>query len=299
MKITVFGPGAWGTALAEAAATAGHDVFLWATDDTLARDINSHKSPFLPGIRLHENIFSSTNMDYAYDTDAWILASPAEFFRETTRKSRCFYKNQPILICSKGIDTRTGATCAQMARDILGNFPGKIAVLSGPNFAAEVARGMPAGATIGGTRKTFEIFSRVLPAMELERTNDLTGVEICGLGKNIAAVYAGFISNLGENERAMRTAQIWREIMDIGVSVGARAQTFNMLCGLGDLLLTATSQTSRNFTAGMALAAGKKTSNTAEGLTGIKTFHKIARKNNLKTPVFNAFYASLKKIDNS
>ena len=258
MKVGILGNGQWGNALASAARRAGHSVSICERE--------------LPS-----------------GLDLWLIAVPSAYFRVVVKGAKAAYNKQPILICTKGIELKTNKFMSEILREELPASKGRIGVLSGPQFAAEVANGCPSGATLAGPAAVRAKWRVVFREMFLEETLDTVGTEVSGAGKNAAAIAAGFFSvkAKGENERAMMVARAWDEIADIGISLGAKPRTFIGLCGIGDLFLSATSGTSRNFSAGALIAKGKKPIGTVEGIGAIKGFIQRAKKQGVKTPVLN------------
>ena len=141
-------------------------------------------------------------------------------------------------------------------------------VLSGPQFAAEVAAGVPTGSTLAGTQRAIDAGRAVLNKLYIHPSDDVIGTEICGVGKNAVALICGYnsVAAAGENERALIFTRAWNEVMEIGLRSGAKMHSFLDLCGIGDLFLSATSATSRNFAGGMAIANGMPPSGTVEGI---------------------------------
>ena len=146
MNVGIIGAGAWGTALSIITARGGSNVILWSYD--------GQKTDF-EGVQVPENIKMTSSMDFLSDCDAWLIVTPAAFFRETSRKARIFYKNQPIIICTKGAEYSTGDFVSEILQAEIPEVS-DFGVLSGPQFAAEVARGIPTGSTLAGTQKVLD-----------------------------------------------------------------------------------------------------------------------------------------------
>ena len=225
MNVGVIGAGAWGTALAITAARGGADVLLWSYDGGVKE---------FEGVACPENINVTTQMSDLSAADVWLVVTPAAYFRDTVRAARPFYKGVPVIICTKGAECSTGDFMSEVLRAELPECS-DFGVLSGPQFAAEVARGVPTGSTLAGTQNARRIGADALRRLYI----------------------SGYTSVLsGENERAMIFTRAWGEVVNIGLALGADVRTFLDLCGIGDLFLSATSPTSRNFSAGMAIARG-------------------------------------------
>ena len=160
-------------------------------------------------------------------------------------------------------------------------------VLSGPQFAAEVARGVPTGSTLAGSPRAIEIGSQIFKLLYLNPSDDVIGTEMCGVGKNAVALICGYnsIAASGENERAMIFTRAWNEVMNLGLACGAKMRSFLDLCGIGDLFLSATSATSRNFAGGMAIARGEQPTGTVEGIFALNGLINRATEMGIAVPV--------------
>ncbi len=291
MRVGIIGAGAWGTALAVIAARAGNQVVLWAFEN--ANQINqTHHNSALPGVNISCEITATDKFSDLSDSDIWLIVTPTEFFMETVKKSRPFWQKQPIIICSKGIEPKTGKLLSDVVAENIKGSERFIGILAGPQFAGEAAFGEPTGSTIAGSPRTRDFARRALNGLYLEDSNDCVGVQVCGAGKNAIAILMGWLDGCGagENEKAMKLTLAWQEIMRFGRFFGAKAETFNMMCGIGDLFLTATSETSRNYSAGESLAHGKKPIGTVEGIAALKWVIKTATANKIHIPILQEFY---------
>ena len=277
MKVSVIGAGAWGTALAIASARGGSDVVLWSYD---------REYKHFDNVEMPENIFVTPDMEILRDSDAWMIVTPAAFFRETLRKARDYYAGQPIIICTKGAECSTGAFTSEMLLDELPECK-SFGVLSGPQFATEVAQGVPTGSTLAGDENIINVGKQVLNQLYIEPSDDIIGAELCGMGKNAVALICGYnsVACRGENDRAMLFTRAWNEVVDLGVASGAKVRTFLRLCGIGDLFLSATSTTSRNYSGGVSIARGQAPAGTVEGLFALGGLIARARALNVPTPV--------------
>ena len=281
--VAVLGGGAWGGVLAAIAARRGHDVALWETDraaaDALARDRTSPRS--VAGFRLPPEIMVSSDIDGAVaGRDMLVLAVPSEFVAATLRAAAPHAPAAPhaaapraavpIVVCaSKGLEPGTGATMAEV---IAANLPGaRVGVLSGPSFAAEIARGLPAAlvaastdtdvaaamqACFGGERGPSQVPAEY--RLRIYTSDDVTGVCLGGALKNVIAIAVGCCDGFGFGDNA-RAAVITRGLAEMGrlaERMGGRALTLAGLAGLGDLVLTCTGDLSRNRQVGLALARG-------------------------------------------
>jgi len=278
MKVGIIGAGAWGTGLAHIIARGGTDVILWSFDGLAAHFDN---------VKAKKNIRLTTDMQDLKVCDAWIAVTPAAFFRETLIRAGRFYNQQPIIICTKGAEPKTHKFMTEVLHETIKPKKSNVGVLSGPQFAGEVASGVPTGSTLAGGKKIQIIGGQIFNKMFISPTRDIIGTEICGVGKNAVSVIAGYIKvkGKGENESALYMTNAWREVIKIGRKMGAKLETFSDLCGVGDLLLTATSQTSRNFSAGISIANGEKPSGTVEGLSALDALIARANKFKVDTPL--------------
>jgi glycerol-3-phosphate dehydrogenase (NAD(P)+) len=258
IKISIIGRGAWGNALAAFAERTGHKVVVNPAD-----------------------------------ADLWLAAVPAEYFRGHILAAKGFHDGQPIIICTKGMEPNTHLFMSEVLDEILP--AAKAGVLSGPQFAAEVAAGIPTGSTLAGPAAVRKIGRVAFRGFYLEETGDIIGAEVCGCGKNAAAIVAGFYSvrASGENERAMMLSRAWAEVADFGAKIGAKMRTFIGLCGTGDLFLSATSKTSRNYSAGINIARGEQVGGTVEGLPALCGIVARAREAGIPTPVLESVLAEI------
>jgi len=284
MRVGVIGAGAWGTALAVTAARGGSDVSLWSFDGEM-KNFDEVETP--PNVRL------TKNMSEMAGCDIWLVVTPSAYFRETMRTAREFYSGAPVIICTKGAEQATGRFMSEILREELPECV-DFGVLSGPQFAAEVARGVPTGSTLAGTPNARRIGTAVLNKLYISESDDVIGAEICGVGKNAVALICGYAGVIyEENQRAMLFTRAWGEVVDLGLAMGARVRTFLDLCGIGDLFLSATSATSRNFAAGMAIARGNETVGTVEGIYALSGLIRRAQSSGIDTPVLRQMQEKL------
>lgn len=257
--IGVIGAGAWGTALAINAARAGRRVLLFGRDAPAMRamDQTRENARYLPGIGLDAGIRIVQDLAETADGNALLLAVPAQTLGEVL--GRLGPGTQPLVICAKGLERTTDRRLSEV---VAAAFPGRpVAALSGPNFAREVALGLPAAATLACTDEALgQDLARAMSHdhFRLYWTDDLTGVELGGAIKNVLAIAAGMVlgRGLGENAKAALITRGLVELMRLGEALGARRETLMGLAGLGDLLLTAGSLTSRNMAFGHRIGEG-------------------------------------------
>lgn len=277
MKVGVFGAGAWGTALAYTCAKSGNDVIHWGFAGIFDGLVDLPKP---------DNVTRTQNMDDLKTCEYWLIVTPAAFFRETVRKMREVYNGQPILICTKGMEGESGQFMTEILNTEIPECK-NFGVLSGPQFAREVASGIPTGSTLAGNEVVRSGGHVALSELYLQDSEDFIGAQICGVGKNAASLISGYltIKSGGENERALIFTRAWDEIVDLAVEMGADCGTFLGLCGVGDLFLSATSPTSRNFSAGEAIAKGEEYTGTVEGIFALRGLIRRAEQLNVETPV--------------
>lgn len=261
--INVVGGGAWGTALANAAAAAGHPVTLWLRDPEAAARLEAHRENprYLPGVPLQAGIHATALSEGLAGARATLLVVPAQTVRGVLESLRAPLASAgPVILCAKGIERGSDSFLSAVAEAVLP--PGTpVAVLSGPSFAADVARGLPTAVTLAATDPGLAASLSALlsgPSFRLYHTDDVRGVEIGGAGKNVLAIACGIVAGrgLGESARAALIARAFAELMRFARAFGGRPETLMGLSGLGDLVLTASSPQSRNFAFGQRLGAG-------------------------------------------
>jgi glycerol-3-phosphate dehydrogenase (NAD(P)+) len=269
MTIGVIGAGAWGTALAQAMASEGSDVLLWAREAELVEEINASRtnSLFLPSAQLAQSITATNRLSDLADVPVLLVVVPAQHLARVLADLPD--ASRDLVLCAKGIEAGTGRLMADVAAEAAPSA--QIAVLSGPTFAHEVAAGLPTAVTLacsGGEAqwaRLAPLLSR--PTLRPYYSDDVTGAEIGGAVKNVLAIACGVVEGLGlgQNARAALIARGYAEMTRFGLARGARAETLAGLCGLGDLVLTCSSTSSRNFSLGKALGEGLSA---AEALSG-------------------------------
>ncbi|MBV8794185.1 MAG: NAD(P)-dependent glycerol-3-phosphate dehydrogenase [Hyphomicrobiales bacterium] len=258
--IGVAGAGAWGLALANAAAAAGRTVTLWGRDEAQIRAIaTTRRSDRLPGVDLARAVEATSDLEDFARCDAILVAAPAQASREVAMRLASVPGTAPLVACAKGVERGTHAFMTEI---LAGAAPGRpTAVLSGPSFAADVAAGLPTAVTLASAD---EELARALcdalrgPALRLYHSTDVRGVEIGGAAKNVLAIACGVAAGrgLGASAVAALTARGFAELRRFGEAFGARGSTLMGLSGLGDLVLTCSSAHSRNFAFGQALGRG-------------------------------------------
>ncbi|MGB3808358.1 MAG: NAD(P)H-dependent glycerol-3-phosphate dehydrogenase [Erythrobacter sp.] len=302
--VGVIGAGAWGTALAQMLSLDGRDVVLWAYEPETVEAINTrHKNPvFLPDAELSDTIRATGDLADFAALDIVLAVTPAQVLGKVL--SGLAAAPRDLVLCSKGIEAGSGRLMNDVARAAC---PGStIAVLSGPTFAHEVASGLPTAVTLAceGGR---EQWNRLSPAIARRTfrpyySDDVTGAEVGGAIKNVLAIACGVVDGLalGQNARAALIARGFSEILRFGEAMGARTETLSGLCGLGDLVLTCSSTSSRNFSLGKDLGAGRSAADllsdrttVAEGAHTAPVLADLARKRDIAMPITAAVEAIL------
>ncbi|MDT0576185.1 NAD(P)H-dependent glycerol-3-phosphate dehydrogenase [Croceicoccus sp. F390] len=259
-SLGVVGAGAWGTALAQMLATGGHNVLLWAREPEVISSINAGAGNplYLPDRPLAPTIKATGSLDELAQCDTLLVVVPAQHLGATVAQITQF--SGDMVLCAKGIEAGSGRLMAQVARAAAPEA--SLAVLSGPTFAHEVAAGLPTAVTLaceGGEPQWDRLCPALArPAFRLYYSQDVVGAEIGGAVKNVLAIACGVVDGLqlGQNARAALIARGYAEMLRFGLARGARAETLAGLCGLGDLVLTCSSVSSRNFALGKALGEG-------------------------------------------
>ena len=277
MTIGVIGAGAWGTALAQALASDGSAVTIWAREAELVAEINAdhRNSLFLPTAQLAPNIRATSNLADLAEVPVLLAVVPAQFLGQVLSALPKGPKGtwRDLVLCAKGIETGSGRLMSDVAADAAP--AAQIAVLSGPTFAHEVAAGLPTAVTLAcsGGEAQWQRLSPVLarPSLRPYYSDDVIGAEVGGAVKNVLAIACGVVDGLGlgQNARAALIARGYAEMLRFGLARGARAETLSGLCGLGDLVLTCSSTSSRNFSLGKALGEGMSAAAALSGKTSV------------------------------
>ncbi|HEV2044273.1 MAG TPA: NAD(P)H-dependent glycerol-3-phosphate dehydrogenase [Sphingomicrobium sp.] len=297
-KLAVIGGGAWGTALAQVAAAGGRETLLWAIEDDVVTAINKiHENPvYLKGIKLNPAIRATSNFSDLKGVDAWLVVTPAQHMRAVLGRSPC--PKMPLILCSKGIEDASGKLLHDVAHEVCPTSP--VAVLSGPTFAHEVAIGLPTAVTLACADKKLgeALRARInLTSFRTYLTDDVAGAEAGGAVKNVLAIACGVAEGrgLGQNARSALIARGFAEMTRFGMAMGGRRETLAGLSGLGDLVLTCSSTSSRNFSLGKAIGEGKNAvelmkdrRTVAEGAFTAPVLHRIVTERNIDMPLVSA-----------
>lgn len=304
MKVGILGCGAYGMALSSILIDNECDVMMWTkfVSEKEQLETTRKNDKVLPGFELNNKIKITTNIETIIDfSELLIIAIPTGFVEETVERMKDYITNQRILIASKGIQQKTG----KFLHQIVGKYinADKIAILSGPTFAHDVIQKSPMGLSIATTDiNTFKIIKEAFSNKytKVRYTSDVIGVEICGTVKNIIAIATGMLSgiNTTASTQAMFLTEVIHDIEDILALFNADKKTVLSYSGIGDLLLTCTSEKSRNFCYGKLIGEGKTPetiaeytkNNTVEGLYSLKSVHELLEKNNMNAPIISIIY---------
>jgi glycerol-3-phosphate dehydrogenase (NAD(P)+) len=302
-RIAVLGAGAWGTALANVTARAGRTVTLWARDEKLAATLTkTREGPRLPGIKLDAGVEVTADLDRVAQSDAALIVVPAQALRDVaSRLEPVLPSGTPVVACAKGIERGSHRFMTEViAESVQTALP---AILSGPSFAADVARGLPTAVTLAAKdRGLAERLTQALGSATFRpyHSTDVRGVEIGGAAKNVLAIAAGIVAGrgLGASAAAALTTRGFAELFRFGRALGARPETLTGLSGLGDLVLTCSTPQSRNFSFGIALGKGEKPAEAshgklAEGVFTASALTEMARERGIDMPIATATAAVL------
>ena len=298
MKLGVIGGGAWGTALAQVASSGGREILVWALESDVVEAINApHENPaFLPGVPLNPTIRATSDLTELNGCDAWLVVTPAQHMRSVLeRAGDC---DKPLVLCSKGIEERSGELLHKVAKKACSNA--RVAVLSGPTFAHEVAKGLPTAVTLAAEDAGLaeRLRDRLKqPAFRIYVSDDLAGAEIGGAVKNVLAIACGVVEGkgLGQNARAALIGRGFAEMTRFGLAFGAKRETLTGLSGLGDLVLTCSSTSSRNYSLGKGIGEGRSAAElladrktVAEGAFTAPVLARLAREKGIDMPIVDA-----------
>ncbi len=303
-KISVIGAGAWGTALAMTAAKANNSVLVWAREPEVVEQINTtHHTSYLPNTILPETIVATNNLEEALDSpDIILLVAPAQYTRSVFEQMLPYLnKNTPVVLCAKGIELKSGLLLSEVINQITKDV--RLAVLSGPGFAAEVANEKPTAVTIASNDLSLaEEICNILKCHYFRpyASNDLISPQVCGSIKNVLAIASGISDgcNFGDNARAALITRGLAEMSRLAVVLGGQKESVLGLAGIGDLMLTANSTQSRNYACGYRIgqAGGAETvlsslTQTVEGLATAISVLKRASNLGVEMPICQIVYS--------
>jgi glycerol-3-phosphate dehydrogenase (NAD(P)+) len=305
----VIGGGSWGTVLADLLADKGFSVDLWAFEREVVEQINARRENrlFLPGIPLSSRLTASSNLaEVASGKDLLVVVVPSHVIRETMAVlAGCLDARTSIVSASKGIENQTHLTMTGVLKETLKITDDRLAVLSGPSFATEVAKKYPTVVTVASCHPALAQLVQqafATPYFRVYTCDDTIGVELGGSVKNVIAIAAGIVDGLGLglNTRAALITRGMTEIRRLGKRMGANPRTFTGLAGFGDLILTCTGDLSRNHTVGQKLASGQRLSDilaqmrmVAEGVRTAKSVYNLSRKLGVDMPICHQTYRIL------
>jgi glycerol-3-phosphate dehydrogenase (NAD(P)+) len=307
VRIAVVGAGSWGTALGALLTKKGHDVMLWSFEEEVAREVNgTHRNAYLEGVDLPEGLRATTDIEAAVaGAEMVVSVSPSQFVRPVmTRAAEHLDPDVLVVSASKGIELGTWRRMDEVLADVLPTHAvARVGAMSGPSFAAEVAREMPTAVVVGcrdtetavRVQETFQTGS-----FRVYTNQDVVGVELAGALKNVIALAAGMAAGIGfgHNTLAALITRGLAEITRLGLALGAERATFSGLAGMGDLVLTCTGSLSRNRTVGYRLGKGERLEEVladmtavAEGLKTAEAVHELSTRHGVEMPISEQVYA--------
>lgn len=302
----VIGAGAWGTALAQVASRAGLDVLLQAREPEVVESIRARRvnEAFLPGITLDDRVSVTADLADLAACDVILAVPPAQHMRSTLTAFAAHHRpGVPVILCSKGIERGSLKLMTEVLAETLPDAPA--AVLSGPSFAGEVARGLPSAVTLACADEALGeelMWTLSAPGFRPYLASDLIGAEVGGAIKNVLAIACGMSEGrgLGRSAHAALITRGFAEMTRMGVALGGKAETVAGLCGLGDLVLTCSSPQSRNMSLGLALGQGQTVGqalagkrSVAEGYESAPAVRELAAKVAVDMPISLAVAALL------
>ena len=303
MKVAILGCGAYGLALASILVKNKVDVTMWSyKEEEKDKLIKTRKSDKLKNYKIPECINFSNNMnEVVRGKDLIVIAVPTFSFESTVIKLKeCIDKRQPVLIATKGIQQDT---CLFLHDVFKKHCKNKIAVISGPSFAVDIIREVPIGLSLATKHNSVELLVRECFENKLtkfRRTNDIIGVEVCGSIKNVMAIASGMLEgmNATPSTKALFLTESMNDIKELLFALGGKKKTILSFAGFGDILMTSTSSSSRNFSFGCLIGEGKSKQvvdnylkeTTVEGMYTLQSIHKLVKKKNVKMPIINLIY---------
>ena len=306
-KIGIVGAGAWGTALAQLYCKNKYDVLLWAREEQVVHDINeNHENKlFLKGHTLDTSLKATQSLSDLSDRDIVMVVTPAQYIRDTLSALRSVLKKQPLIICSKGLEIKTGALMSQIAQEEVPDHI--VGIMTGPTFASDIIKEHPSAVTLA--IKDKDIGQRIIDnlntrTLRLYPSDDLIGAQIGGAIKNVIAIACGVAHglNMGESTRAALMTRGLAEMARLVSAMDGKKVTLMGMCGFGDLVLTCNSMQSRNFSLGVALGEGQTLDDilgarngkcVTEGYYTAKALKKMADLHAVDMPISLAVYECL------
>lgn len=299
MKVTILGSGAYGCALATVLNNNKNEVLLWTPFEEEAQNLTKTKmTKALPNVKLPKELKFTTNIEKIKNSDLIIMAVPTAFLNSTSKKLKKYYSNEPICIATKGIEQGSCRFVYDIIKENLKTD--KLAVISGPTFAIDLVHKSPVGLTLASQDKdTIDIVTKAFSNnyFKLRKTNDIIGTEICGAIKNVIAIASGIIAGMDmtESTKAMFITESLHDIKSLIKGLGSDGDTVLTYAGFGDLLLTATSEKSRNYTLGYMIGKGASKeeidnyikNTTIEGLYTLKAIGELVDGKDVDMPIIN------------
>jgi glycerol-3-phosphate dehydrogenase (NAD(P)+) len=309
IRVAVVGAGSWGTALALLLHGRGHEVALWSHESVVPDQVRATgENPFLPGVPIPHDLRVSSSLEEVL-TGARLVVSvaPAQHVGSVMQGAAPHLEREVILLsASKGIEISSLRRMDEvLAAELPASVMSRFGVLSGPSFAAEVARGVPTAVVVASRNEEVQRAAQqwvATPRFRVYTSSDVTGVEVAGATKNVIALAAGVVAGLGfgHNTQAALMTRGLAEITRLGLAVGAQAETFSGLAGMGDLVLTCTGELSRNRTVGTRLAKGEpldailaSMTAVAEGVRTAPAVHALAQSLGVEMPIVEQVHALL------
>lgn len=302
MKTCVLGTGAYGLALASILIRNKNEVIMWTHSEDEYNDLLKRRSSKLDGYIIPDGIMFTTNIkDAIIGTDLIVIAVPAFAFEDTVKlMSKYILKKQFVLIATKGIQQNTCLFLNDVFAKYLAN---PLAVISGPTFAVDIIKEVPIGLSLATKSNKVEMIVRKCfenDKTKFRRTKDIIGVEICASIKNVMAIASGMLEGMGASDstRALFLTESMNDIKELIDALGGKKKTILSFAGFGDILMTCTSKSSRNFSFGYLIGSGASheevneylENTTVEGMYTLKSIHKLVRKKNVKMPIINLIY---------
>ena len=299
MKVTILGSGAYGCALATVLNNNKHSVTLWTAFEKEAAYLKENlESPKLKGIKLPKELKFTSNFEDTLDSDLYIIAIPTAFLNNVSKKFKKYYNGNPICIATKGIEQGSQRFVYDIIKENLNT--NALAVISGPSFAIDIAYKSPVGLTLASQDKdTIDVITKALSNnyFKLRKTNDIIGTEICGAIKNVIAIASGIIAgmNMTESTKAMFLTESLHDIKSLIKGLGSDGDTVLTYAGFGDLLLTSTSEKSRNYSLGYLIGSNAPkeeienyiNNTTIEGLYTLRAINDLVKDKDVDMPIIN------------
>lgn len=309
MKISVLGAGSWGTTLACLLANNGHNVYLWEINKKAAEKLDKERViPFIGGANIPESVVISSDLNIINETEAVLFVVPSHFLRSTVMSIKNLgidLSKKLVISATKGIETDSLLRVSQIIEEIFPGTKDKVVALSGPSHAEEVSKKIPTVVTAASKNKELAVKVRDLFINDYFRVytqDDIIGVELGASLKNVFAIAGGVIDGLsfGDNTKAAIVSRGLKELVNLGVAMGGKKETFYGLSGAGDLMVTCFSKHSRNRNLGELLAKGKTLKEAenelkmvAEGVNTCISAYKLGKKMNIELPIINQVYEVL------